>query len=211
MDVCPDALDQQVFDAMVAAGLPLEVAANSVLCGRSMTAVQTYVLPSDRQPLTVGACLALEPLYSRGIYRPIPRGARVSRLEACLLDAGSALPIANARLVPVLKRAPLGAYDAADDVVLFSVAVDEATRVLSSARNAFALDGASELVKGAFVALSDFTCAYGDKARAPCFLAEDRHVALLFEGPSGAAFPADAAMQIDVTYELPRTAEAFEG
>jgi hypothetical protein len=209
MDVCPDALDQQVFDAMTAAGMQLLIQSQSVLQPRSMSVVETYVLPSDRAALLNGECLALEPLYSRGIFRPIPRSARVTRVEAMFLELGTGLPLANGELRPVLRRSPYAAaYAPAEDIVLRQAdrGVGDA---LQSAQTRLLLNSTSSLmVEGRRVAYDEFTCAFGDKAPAPCYLAEDRYVALHYVGT--APFPPDARMQLEVLYEMPRTAEEFE-
>jgi hypothetical protein len=46
--------------------------------------------------------------------------------------------------------------------------------------------------------------------KAPCYLASAAYVALMFNGDAGRALPSDLVLQLDVTYESPRTADAFE-
>ena len=215
MDVCANEHEVQVLDAMAASGIAPLVTCTSVLTSRSVETTERLCLPSNFGLITDGRCVVLEPVFSRGIYRPIPSGARVIEISATAISVGAGVPFASgtATLTPVLKADPYSSsFTAATDIKLRSTRIDTATATVAVSDVSFSLvrgslltlEGTTVQRKGEFVAL------YGDDTKAPCYLASDAYVALLFHGDAGRALPRDLALQLDVTYETPRTADSFE-
>ena len=218
MDVCANEHEIQVLNAMAAAGIAPLVTCASVLTPRSVETTERFCLPSDFGLVTDGRCVALEPVFSRGIYRPIPAGARVVEVAAKAVAVGTSVPFAAgtaATLTPVLKADPYSSALAPTDIKLVSTKIDAATSTVAVSDVSFSLVKGSLLtLEGTTVQRSkeEFLPVYcGDATtKPPCYLASDAYVALLFNGDAGRALPRDLVLQLDVTYETPRTADAFE-
>lgn len=216
MDACANEHEMQVLNAMAAAGIAPLVTCTSVLTSRSVETTERFCLPSNFGLITDGQCVVLEPVFSRGIYRPIPSGARVVEVAATAVSVGTSVPFASgtATLTPVLKAsAYTSSFAAVTDIKLVSTKIDAATSTVAVSDVSFSLVRGSLLaLEGTTVQRSkeEFLPVYGNNTKAPCYLAGEAYIALLFNGDAGRALPRDLVLQLDVTYETPRTADSFE-
>jgi hypothetical protein len=216
MDVCATEHEIQVLDAMAASGIPPYMTCTSVVTPRSVETTERFCLPSNFGLITDGKCVVLEPVFSRGIYRPLPAGARVIDVSAKAVSVGASVPFSagTATLTPVLKADPYSSsFAPATDIKLKSTKIDAATSTVVVSDVSFSLVRGSLLtLEGTTVQRSkeEFLPLYGDNTKAPCYLASAAYVALMFNGDAGRALPSDLVLQLDVTYETPRTADAFE-
>ncbi len=217
-DVCADETQMQQLAAMAAAGIEPRVTCSTVLTTRSMETTERFVIPDNVGSVASTQCVVLEPVFSRGIYRPIPAGARVSDISAMTTARGAGLPFAagsGAKLTAVLRANPYATADApATDIYLHtsSLAGLNGQKEVAAATVAYSLLQDAPLT---FEGLSStfpprsFTSLYADGTKAPCYLATDMYLAVRFDSASG-TLPRDLTVQFDVTYEMPRTAEGFE-
>ena len=215
-DVCADEYHLQTLSAMAAAGIEPLVTCTTVLTTRSMETTERYSLPGNIGSVLNGECVSLEPVFSAGIYRPIPAGSRVTEINATATSLGSSIPYPlgkNVALTPVLKADPYSvAYDPARDVTISAASINS-DRVVVVTKVSFSLvQNAPLTLEGTPVSTSsrihEYIPLYGAN-KAPCYLPVDMYPALRFTSDSG-PLPRDLVLEIDITYESPRTMESYE-
>jgi hypothetical protein len=219
-DVCADEYDLQTLSAMAAAGIPPLVHVSTVLTTRSMESTERYSLPDHIGTVLDNQCISLEPVFSKGIYRPIPAGARVTEINATLIARGSSVPFAPNKAVsitPVFRPDPYAStYNNATDVTISSATIsgdNAAGTVVVIAPVSFSLvHGEPLTAEGVTVVSSSKTQEYiprYDVTKAPCYFLVDMYPALWYRSNAG-PLPRDLVLQIDITYETPRTMDTYE-
>jgi hypothetical protein len=219
-DVCADEYQLQTLSAMAAAGITPLVHVSTVLTTRSMQSTERYGLPDHIGTVLNDQCISLEPVFSKGIYRPIPAGARVTEINATAVTLGSSVPFAAGKAVtitPVFRPDPYAtAYNNTTDVTISSAAItggNGAAGTVVVAPVSFSLvQGAPLTAEGVTVVASSETQEYLPRynaAKAPCYFPVDMYPALWYRSDAG-PLPRDLVLQIDISYETPRTMDAFE-
>ena len=216
-DVCADEYQLQTLASMAAAGITPVVFCPTVLTTHTMETTERYSLPDNLGAVLNDQCVSLEPVFSRGIYRPIPAGSRVTQIVVTAVTLGSSIPFPQDKsvaLTPILKTNPyVATYEQNIDVKFSSAYITSGNAVTVSPISFSLIKGAPLTLEGTTMSSSrdvyEYIPLYGNGAKAPCYVPVDSYPALLFTSNAG-ALPRDLVLHIDITYESPRTADAFD-
>lgn len=215
-DVCADDYQLQVLASMASAGITPYVTCTTVLTNHTMETTERYSLPDNIGTVLNNQCVSLEPVFSRGIYRPIPAGSRVTEIIATAVTLGSSIPYPADKTValsPIFKSNPYVPTSEPTDITVFSAHIGDGNVVTVAPVSFSLIKGAPLALEGTTVSTSskihEYIPIYQNNTKAPCYLPVDSYPALLFTSTAG-ALPRDLVLQIDITYESPRTAEAFD-
>jgi hypothetical protein len=221
--VCPSAESIRDVDAMYAAGFSEVglVAREQRSVGCVTLVTETYRTQTGRSVLTTGSLTALEPTDPEGIFRGVPRNARVVRVEATLVGGAVTDLTSKETLRFVLTKAPYAASSSTDDLELMQL--NNSSNITMSATP-------MEISFGSVAWLGDGTTGpfrivgrptsmdvlanrlRVGHTRSAQYISDERYPALVYTSTSTPVktLPADVAFNVTIEYEVVRAPDAAD-
>lgn len=220
--VCPDEQSIRELDSLRAVGFDLELVAREQETVGCVTVVtETYQTQTGRPFLTSGDLMGLEPTESEGIFRSVPRNARIVTVEVILVRGTIADLTEKETLRLVLTKTPYAAATSASDVELMQL--NNASNTTKSAspleisfgvlawmpageNNSFRIVGRPTRMSVLANRLS------GTHAASAQYIRDERYPALVFSSTSTPKkqLNSDVAYRITIVYEVVRAPDASE-
>ena len=220
--VCPE--DQSVRDlqALRAVGFDAELVAREQETVGCVTVVtETYQTQTDRAALNSGDLMGLEPTDSEGIFRCVPRNARVVTVEAILLRGSISDLTEKETLRFVLTKTPYATEKSDDDIELMQLNNSSNTTksstpmeisfgtldwMPSGENNSFRIVGRPTKLS---VLANRKSVSHASSAQ---YNRDERYPALVFSSTSTPKkqFPSDVAYRIAIVYEVVRSPDTSE-
>lgn len=210
------------FEAMRAFGFNSEIVSREQETIGCVTVVtETYQTQTGRTALNTGTMMGLEPTESEGIFRCVPRDARVKSVVV-VLNGGSVTGLTSLETLRlVLTKKPHASVPQTDDIELMQlnnagVATMSATPVEISfgtllwmptgQNNSFRLIGRSTSLEVLANRLSS------THERTSPYIREERFPALVYTSTSNPVkvMPAEISYKISIVYEVVRSPDASE-
>jgi hypothetical protein len=220
--VCPDEQSVREVQAMRAFGFEAElVAREQETIGCVTVVTETYQTQTNRNALNTGDLMGLEPTDSEGIFRCVPRNARVVTVEAILLGGKVTDLTANEKLRFVLTKKPYATTSSADDVELMQLNnAKSATMSATPLEISFGtLDWMPSGENNSFRIVGRPTRmnvlanrVHSSHAASAQYIRDERYPALVFTSTSNPVkqLPPDVAYRVSVVYEVVRSPDATE-
>jgi hypothetical protein len=220
--VCPEDHIVREIQALRSVGYDAELVAReqeSVGCVTVVT--ETYQTQTNRSALNTGDLMGLEPTDSEGIFRSVPRNARVVTVEAILVGGKVQDLTSNEKLRFVLTKKPYATVSSGDDIELMQLnnsksATMSATPLEisfgnldwmpSGENNSFRIVGRP--TRMSVLATRNHT----SHAASAHYIRDERYPALVFTSASTPVkqLPADVSYRISIVYEVVRSPDATE-
>jgi hypothetical protein len=210
------------FDAMRAFGFNSEIVSREQETVGCVTVVtETYQTQTGRSALSTGTMTGLEPTESEGIFRCVPRDARVKSVVVVLNRGAVADLTGNESLRLVLTKKPQASAPQTDDIELMQLNNAGAATMSASPveisfgtllwmpagqNNSFRLIGRSTSLEVLANRLSS------THARTSQYIREERYPALVYTSTSNPVkvLPADISYRISIVYEAVRSPDKTE-
>ena len=210
------------LDAMRGFGFESEIVSREQETIGCVTVVtETYQMQTGRTALSSGTMTGLEPTDSEGIFRCVPREARVKSVVV-VLTRGSVSGLTDQEsLRLVLTRQPMASAAQADDVELMKLN-NAGTRTMNATPIEISFGTLPWLTAGevnpfGLIGRSTTLSVLANRNRSTHqrtsqYIREERYPALVYTSGSTPAkvFPADVAYRVSIVYEVVRSPDATE-